>query len=129
MSSDIVTEQSKTFESGIKLDSGRILAPITLVYETYGTLNETASNAVMVEHAWTGNAHLAGRQSAEDTKPGWWDAIVGPGKLLDSGERGKLSVSVGDQVIYGKYSGSEIEIDKREVKILRESDILAKVVK
>ena len=54
---------------------------------------------------------------------------VGPGKLLDSGDRGALSVSVGDEVIYGKYSGSEVEIDGREVKILRETDILAKVVK
>jgi chaperonin GroES len=54
---------------------------------------------------------------------------VGPGKLLDSGERGELSVAVGDEVIYGKYSGSDIEIDGREVKILRESDVLAKVVK
>jgi chaperonin GroES len=54
---------------------------------------------------------------------------VGPGKLLDSGERGTLSVSVGDEVIYGKYSGSEVEVDGRDVKILRETDILAKVVK
>jgi chaperonin GroES len=54
---------------------------------------------------------------------------IGPGKLLDSGERGTLSVTLGDEVIYGKYSGSEIEIDGREVKILRETDILAKVVK
>src|SRR3990167_6489271 len=54
---------------------------------------------------------------------------VGPGKLLDSGERGKLSVAVGDEVIYCKYSGAEIELEGREVKILRESDILAKVVK
>src|SRR5947209_7248924 len=53
---------------------------------------------------------------------------IGPGKLLDSGNRGQLSVSVGDEVIYGKYSGTEIELDGREVKILRESDILAKVV-
>jgi chaperonin GroES len=53
---------------------------------------------------------------------------IGPGKLLDSGERGKLSVSVGDEVIFGKYGGTEIEIDGNEVKILRESDILAKVV-
>ena len=53
---------------------------------------------------------------------------VGPGKLLDSGERGRLSVSVGDEVIYGKYSGMEIEVEGQEVKILRESDILAKVV-
>lgn len=54
---------------------------------------------------------------------------VGPGKLLDSGERGELSVAVGDEVIYGKYGGSDIEINGEEVKILRESDILAKVIK
>ena len=53
---------------------------------------------------------------------------VGPGKLLDSGARGELSVAIGDEVIYGKYGGSEIEVDGDEVKILRESDILAKVV-
>ena len=52
---------------------------------------------------------------------------VGPGRLLDSGERGDLSVAVGDEVIYGKYGGSDIEVDGNEVKILRESDILAKV--
>ncbi|HHK42281.1 MAG TPA: co-chaperone GroES [Planctomycetaceae bacterium] len=54
---------------------------------------------------------------------------VGPGKLLDSGERAALSVSVGDEVIYGKYGGSDVELNGEEVKILRESDILAKVVK
>jgi len=53
---------------------------------------------------------------------------VGPGRLLDSGTRGELSVSVGDTVIYGKYGGSEVEVDGEEVKILRESDILAKVL-
>ena len=53
---------------------------------------------------------------------------TGPGKLLDTGNRGDLSVSVGDEVIYGKYGGSDIEIDGEEYKILRESDILAKVV-
>jgi chaperonin GroES len=54
---------------------------------------------------------------------------VGPGKLLDNGKRGELSVAVGDEVIYGKYGGSDIEINGDEVKILRESDILAKVIK
>src|SRR3954466_3764617 len=53
---------------------------------------------------------------------------TGPGKLLDSGNRGELSVSVGDEVIFGKYGGSEVEINGEEYKILRESDILAKVV-
>jgi chaperonin GroES len=53
---------------------------------------------------------------------------VGVGKLLDSGARGQLSVSVGDEVIFGKYGGSEVEVNGEEFKILRESDILAKVV-
>ncbi len=53
---------------------------------------------------------------------------LGPGKLLDSGNRGKPSVAVGDVVIYGKYSGTDIEVGGKDVKILRESDILAKVV-
>ncbi len=54
---------------------------------------------------------------------------TGPGKLLDSGNRGELSVTVGDQVIFGKYGGTEVELDGQEIKILRESDILAKVVR
>ena len=53
---------------------------------------------------------------------------VGPGKLLDSGNRGELGVDVGDTVIYGKYGGSDLEVDGNDVKILRESDILAKVL-
>lgn len=53
---------------------------------------------------------------------------VGAGKLLDSGSRGELSVAIGDEVIFGKYGGSEVEVDGDEFKILRESDILAKVV-
>ena len=54
---------------------------------------------------------------------------IGPGKLLDSGDRAAMAVSRGDEVIYGRYAGSDIEVDRKEIKILRESDILAKVVK
>jgi chaperonin GroES len=53
---------------------------------------------------------------------------VGAGKLLDSGKRGELAVSVGDEVIYGKYAGMDIEVDGNDVKILRETDVLAKVI-
>jgi homoserine O-acetyltransferase len=84
MSEGFVTEQSATFDAGIRLDSGRILAPVTLAYETYGTLNALKNNAILVEHAWTGDAHLAGKHNASENKPGWWDAIVGSGKLLDT---------------------------------------------
>ena len=54
---------------------------------------------------------------------------VGPGKLRDNGERSALSVHKGDEVLYGRYSGSDVEVDGREVKIMRESDILAKITK
>jgi chaperonin GroES len=53
---------------------------------------------------------------------------VGPGKLLDSGERAPISVEEGDEVLFGKYSGTEIKVEGEEIKILRESDILAKIV-
>lgn len=54
---------------------------------------------------------------------------VGPGKLNDKGDRMAVSVVKGDEVLYGRYAGSDIEVDRKEIKILRESDILAKVVK
>ena len=54
---------------------------------------------------------------------------VGPGKLRDNGERATLNVGKGDEVLFGKYAGNDIEVDGREIKILRETDILAKIVK
>ena len=54
---------------------------------------------------------------------------VGPGKMRDTGERMKLAVGKGDEVIYGRYSGNDITVEGTELKIMRETDILAKVVK
>src|SRR5258708_19131517 len=54
---------------------------------------------------------------------------VGPGKLNDNGSRSAVSVAKGDEVLYGKYSGNDIDIDGKDIKIMRESDILAKIVK
>lgn len=54
---------------------------------------------------------------------------VGPGKMRDNGERTAVSVSKGDEVLFGRYAGSDVEVDRKEIKILRESDILAKIVK
>jgi len=53
---------------------------------------------------------------------------VGPGRLLESGERCEIALSVGDEVLFGRYGGTDIEVEGEDVKILRESDILAKVV-
>ena len=80
----IVTTQQITFNGELQLESGRLLGPITLAYETYGQLNTAGSNAILVAHAWTGDAHAAGRNSPDDRKPGWWDDMIGPGKVIDT---------------------------------------------
>jgi chaperonin GroES len=54
---------------------------------------------------------------------------AGPGKLLDSGKRSPLAIAKGDEVLYGKYAGNDVKVGAKELKILRESDILAKIVK
>lgn len=80
----LVTTEYAHFDTEIRLESGRLLGPITIAYETYGVLNQDHSNAILVTHAWTGDAHAAGYHSTEDRKPGWWDNMIGPGKVLDT---------------------------------------------
>src|SRR5512136_3371317 len=65
------------------LENGEKLGPITLAYETYGTLNAAKSNAILILHALTGDAHVAGFHDGENS-PGWWDSMVGPGKAFDT---------------------------------------------
>jgi len=66
------------------LDSGASLGPITLAYETFGTLDKDKSNVVLVLHALTGDSHAAGYYSDSKDKPGWWDNMIGPGKGIDT---------------------------------------------
>ncbi|QGG46673.1 homoserine O-acetyltransferase MetX [Heliorestis convoluta] len=66
------------------LESGHRLGPITLAYETYGTLNEGRSNAILVAHALTGDQHAAGKYDKSDKAAGWWDDMIGPGKTIDT---------------------------------------------
>lgn len=66
------------------LESGRTLSPVSVAYEAYGTLNEQGTNAVLVCHALTGNAHAAGTDAFGQT--GWWNGLIGPGKAFDTDE-------------------------------------------
>jgi len=75
-----VVEQDRPLE----LESGKRLGPIDVAYETYGRLNEAGDNAILICHALSGNAHVAGVNSPDDKKPGWWDVMVGPGKGIDT---------------------------------------------
>jgi len=65
------------------LDCGEKLGPITVAYETYGVLNNDKSNAILLLHALSGDAHAAGFHKG-DEKPGWWDEMIGPGKAFDT---------------------------------------------
>lgn len=68
---------------GMKLESGRILGPVTLAYETYGRINKEKTNVILVCHALSGDAHAAGFHQG-DKDPGWWESMIGPGKALDT---------------------------------------------
>ncbi len=83
----LVEKQIFTFagqKEKLKLESGSSLGPVTLAYETCGTLNPDKSNAVLVLHALSGDSHVAGYYNPKDMKPGWWDIMVGPGKGIDT---------------------------------------------
>jgi len=88
----IVKKQTFTFAeppNELVLESGKKIGPVTIAYETYGELNKTKSNAILVLHALSGGAHAAGYYSDEDIKGekkkfGWWDIMIGPGKAMDT---------------------------------------------
>jgi homoserine O-acetyltransferase/O-succinyltransferase len=71
-------------EERLALDCGRVLPEHTVSFETYGTLAPARDNAILVCHSLTKGAHAAGRHAPGDPRPGWWDAAIGPGKLLDT---------------------------------------------
>lgn len=72
-----------TFPDDLLLEGGGKLKEVTVAYETYGKLNKEKSNAILICHALSGDAHVAGWHEG-DRKPGWWDIIIGPGKCLDT---------------------------------------------
>lgn len=80
----IVTPQQLHRSSPVVLASGRVLPGLSIVYETYGSLNAQRNNAVLICHALSGDHHAAGLHDANDRKPGWWDAYIGPGKPIDT---------------------------------------------
>lgn len=80
----IVQPQQFQCDQPLTLQCGKTLPHYELVYETYGQLNATRSNAVLICHALSGHHHAAGFHSAKEKKPGWWDACIGPGKAIDT---------------------------------------------
>ncbi len=78
-----ITTKVAHFTSPLYLESGRILEPYDIIYETYGTLNESKDNVILICHALSGSHHAAGLYEG-DRKPGWWDGLIGDGKAIDT---------------------------------------------
>jgi homoserine O-acetyltransferase len=79
----MLTETQFVQFSSLDLDSGDTIAPVDVAYETYGELNQARTNAILVLHAFSGDAHAAG-ESKETGQPGWWETMIGPGKAFDT---------------------------------------------
>ena len=132
----VQTQTARVVEADnpLRLKCGKSLGPIDAAYETYGQLNEAKDNVILICHALSGNAHVAGYNSSEDTKPGWWDIMVGPGKPIDtdkyfvicsnflggcSGTTGPSSVEPATGQPYGlQFPGITIEDVVRVQKLL-----------
>lgn len=112
---NIVETKYYQIKDPIELLSGKTLKNVEVAYETYGTLNDTKDNAILLLHALTGDAHAAGYHEG-DKKPGWWDDMVGSGKAFDtdkyfvicsnmlggcSGTTGPCSINPETQTEYG----------------------------
>lgn len=81
---DLIVEK-KVFElPSFTTQSGRTLKAVKVGWESYGTLNADKSNAILICHFFSGNSHAAGKYDAKDAAPGYWDAIIGPGKAIDT---------------------------------------------
>ena len=80
----VIKPEHAHFSDALYLASGEVLDEFELVYETYGALQPDGNNAVLICHALSGNHHAAGFHSETDTKPGWWDTVIGPGKPIDT---------------------------------------------
>lgn len=81
---DLITEKKVFTLQSYTTQGGRTLKDVKVGWESYGTLNADKSNAVLICHFFSGNSHAAGKYDAKDAAPGYWDAIIGPGKAIDT---------------------------------------------
>lgn len=81
---DLITEKRSYSIQNFATSGGELIPELRLGYETYGRLNADKTNAILITHYFSGNSHAAGKYRAEDAKPGYWDALIGPGKAIDT---------------------------------------------
>ncbi|MDP5034919.1 homoserine O-acetyltransferase [Alishewanella sp. SMS8] len=87
----LVTKQAFSIDN-FKTDNGQIIHPVKVGWEAYGKLNADKSNVILITHFFSGTSHAAGKYHADDAAPGYWDAIIGPGKAIDTNKFYVISV-------------------------------------
>jgi homoserine O-acetyltransferase len=90
----LVSPHDFVYHRPFTFKSGQVIPGFTLRYETYGTLNATRDNAILICHALSGDHHCAGWHSPDDRKPGWWNNLIGPGKAVDTGRHFVICANV-----------------------------------
>jgi len=109
----IVTPKFAQFDTPLTLSNGDVLEQYELTYETYGTLNKGASNAILICHALSSNHHAAGYHDEEGRSAGWWNVMIGPGKPIDTNHFfvvccNKLGIQQWCAVIGGSLGGMQV---------------------
>ena len=89
-----IQTKKEYFNEVLRLESGRILSEFELVYETYGERASDDSNIIVICHALTGSHHAAGKYDESEPKPGWWDALIGDGKCIDTSKYFVICVDI-----------------------------------
>lgn len=89
-----LTEKKSYSIENFVTEEGKTLPSFELGYETYGQLNDQGDNAILICHYFSGNSHAAGRYSAQDPEPGYWDDLIGPGKGIDTHKYFIVSVDI-----------------------------------
>ena len=84
MAEDLLVKKQRFELPELHTVGGATIHDVAVGYETYGALNEARDNAILVAHYFSGSSHAAGRYRADDPLPGYWDAIIGPGKAVDT---------------------------------------------
>src|SRR5690554_7918591 len=81
---DLLVEKQTFTTKNFKTVSGETIATVKVGWEAYGELNEAKDNVILITHFFSGNSHAAGKYTENDPQPGYWDAIIGPGKAIDT---------------------------------------------
>lgn len=90
---DVLLTQKQSFQlPQFKTFGGDVIAEVKVGWESYGTLNEQKDNVVLITHHFSGNSHAAGKYHKNDSQAGYWDALIGPGKAIDTNHFYVISV-------------------------------------